>query len=356
MNEPVSTNRPLVSIVINNYNYERFLAQSIDSALSQTYPHVEVIVVDDGSTDRSREILASYDRQIMAIYQSNGGQAAAINAGIAAAGGEIICLLDADDLFTLDKIERVVELFARDLHSNSAKILHNSFAPIDRDGCLLPASASVNILAFPRRESTALAKFIRGYNADTFFTGELNQVCHADGLYEFARRYRYVPYLGMPTSSISMSRLMAERLFPLPVDGFKISADELIVKAAGLVGAVYSTNLILTEYRLHGHNNWHGKSMTTEQEKLAGIQRDRYLNTKLESVGKVPVCCFLNSMQADGFYRLHFGASAGDRLVALAINVIRWHIDTITLSFFVETLMRGLYYKFRTLVRSDVRA
>ncbi|MCY7286429.1 MAG: glycosyltransferase, partial [Cyanobacteria bacterium CAN_BIN43] len=64
----------LVSIIINNYNYDRFLVQAIDSALSQTYPHVEVIVVDDGSTDRSREIITSYGDRLMSIFQDNGKQ------------------------------------------------------------------------------------------------------------------------------------------------------------------------------------------------------------------------------------------------------------------------------------------
>ena len=284
--------KPIVSIIINNYNYDRFLAEAIDSALNQTYADVEVVVVDDGSTDRSREILASYDRQIISICQANGGQAAAMNSGIAASQGEIICLLDADDLFAPDKVERVVAFFTRNRLSDSATILHNLFAPIDRDGGDLSASASINILAFPPRESQAMAKFIRGYNTDSFFERELNQICRPDRVYEFVRRYRYVPYLGMLTSSISMSRMMAERLFPLPVDGFKISADELIVKAAALIGEVYSTKLILTKYRLHGHNNWHGKSMTRAQEELLGVQRDKYLNAKLQTASKLPVCCF----------------------------------------------------------------
>jgi glycosyltransferase involved in cell wall biosynthesis len=103
--------RPLVSILINNYNYARFLDQAIDSALAQTYDNVEVIVVDDGSTDTSLEIIAGYGEQIIAVTKENGGQASAYNAGFAASRGEIICMLDADDLFFPYKVSRVVEAY-----------------------------------------------------------------------------------------------------------------------------------------------------------------------------------------------------------------------------------------------------
>lgn len=62
---------PLVSIIINNYNYGRFLREAIDSALNQTYPHVEVIVVDDGSTDGSQEIITSYGDRVIPVLKEN---------------------------------------------------------------------------------------------------------------------------------------------------------------------------------------------------------------------------------------------------------------------------------------------
>ncbi|MBA3924582.1 MAG: glycosyltransferase, partial [Nostocaceae cyanobacterium] len=95
--------RPLVSILINNYNYERFLREAIDSASLQTYSPVEVVVVDDGSGDNSRELIASYGEQIVSVFKQNGGQASAFNAGFAASHGEIVCFLDADDYCAADK-------------------------------------------------------------------------------------------------------------------------------------------------------------------------------------------------------------------------------------------------------------
>jgi glycosyltransferase involved in cell wall biosynthesis len=99
----------LVSIAINNYNYGSFLPQAIDSALNQTYPYTEVIVVDDGSTDNSREIIASYGDKITPVLKENGGQASAFNAGFAASQGDIICFLDSDDIFLPEKVTEVVK-------------------------------------------------------------------------------------------------------------------------------------------------------------------------------------------------------------------------------------------------------
>lgn len=104
--------QPLVSILINNYNYGRFLGQAIESALDQSYPNVEVVVVDDGSTDGSQEIIAQYGQKIIPVLKTNGGQASAFNAGFAASRGEIICFLDADDYFAPQKAEVIARTFS----------------------------------------------------------------------------------------------------------------------------------------------------------------------------------------------------------------------------------------------------
>ena len=101
--------RPLVSIVINNYNYGRYLRAAIDSALAQTYPQVEVIVVDDGSTDGSREIIESYGNRIMPVIKRNGGQARHSMPASRQASGEIVMFLDADDELLHDAVDQVVK-------------------------------------------------------------------------------------------------------------------------------------------------------------------------------------------------------------------------------------------------------
>lgn len=104
---------PLVSILINNYNYGRFLDDSMSSATGQTYPNVEIIVVDDGSTDNSRDILAKYEGRAKIIYKENGGQASAFNAGFAQSRGDIICFLDSDDMYTPLKVQEIVAFFQK---------------------------------------------------------------------------------------------------------------------------------------------------------------------------------------------------------------------------------------------------
>src|ERR687885_1217665 len=93
----------LVSILICNYNYAQYVKEAIDSALNQTYSNTEVIVIDDGSTDNSREIIASYGDKIIPILKQNSGQASAFNVGFAISKGDIICFLDSDDTFSAEK-------------------------------------------------------------------------------------------------------------------------------------------------------------------------------------------------------------------------------------------------------------
>lgn len=89
---------PVVSVCVVNYNYDRFLPAAIDSALAQTGPEVEVVVVDDGSTDASSEVIAGYGDRVVAVRKANGGQGSAFNAGFATCSGDLVCFLDADDV------------------------------------------------------------------------------------------------------------------------------------------------------------------------------------------------------------------------------------------------------------------
>jgi len=111
-----STMRPRVSVLVNNYNYGRYLARSLTSALEQDFPaeEFEVIAVDDGSTDDSRDVIARFAPRVRPLFLSkNGGQAAAFNAGLEAARGEVVCFLDADDWWAKNKLSRVMEAFDR---------------------------------------------------------------------------------------------------------------------------------------------------------------------------------------------------------------------------------------------------
>jgi glycosyltransferase involved in cell wall biosynthesis len=105
----------LVSIVIPTYNSASFIGEAVDSCLAQTYPNCEIIVVDDGSTDGTRDLLESqYGERIRYLYQPNAGPSAARNNGIRAARGAFIQFCDADDQLLPSKIERCMEVFQRE--------------------------------------------------------------------------------------------------------------------------------------------------------------------------------------------------------------------------------------------------
>jgi glycosyltransferase involved in cell wall biosynthesis len=102
----------LASIIVNNYNYARFLREAVDSALNQTYRNTEVIVVDDGSTDGSRGIIASYSDRIIPVLKENGGQNSALNAGFSLSRGNVILFLDSDDVLFPTAVRTAIEAFS----------------------------------------------------------------------------------------------------------------------------------------------------------------------------------------------------------------------------------------------------
>ena len=103
---------PRVSVVIPNYNYARFVDAAVESALGQTLPPLEVIVVDNGSTDNSLEVLKKFGEKIRVIAQENRGQAGSRNRGMVEARGEFVAFLDADDLWRANKLEKQMKLFS----------------------------------------------------------------------------------------------------------------------------------------------------------------------------------------------------------------------------------------------------
>ena len=106
--------RPRVSIVICNYNYARYLDQAVRSAVEQSYP-TEVIVVDDGSTDESREVLEPWRARVKVIHQANAGQRGAYNTGFAHTTGDVVIFLDSDDYLLPGAAAKIAESFGEDV-------------------------------------------------------------------------------------------------------------------------------------------------------------------------------------------------------------------------------------------------
>jgi glycosyltransferase involved in cell wall biosynthesis len=109
------TESPVVSVIIPVFNYDRYLAEAIESVLGQTYQNLEVIVVDDGSTDRSGEVAKSFaGRGVKYCHQVNAGIGPARNTGVELARGDFLAFLDADDRWPLEKTERQLAAFESD--------------------------------------------------------------------------------------------------------------------------------------------------------------------------------------------------------------------------------------------------
>jgi len=107
-------NQPLVSVIIPTYNKSQYLREAIKSVLNQTYKNIEVIVVDDGSTDNTKEIVESFnDSRIIYIFQENKGPAIARSTGIKKAQGEYIAFLDSDDLWLKEKLKRQLDFMEK---------------------------------------------------------------------------------------------------------------------------------------------------------------------------------------------------------------------------------------------------
>ncbi|MDB5847638.1 MAG: glycosyl transferase family 2, partial [Rhodoferax sp.] len=98
---------PGLTVIIPNYNYQEFIAQAIDSALAVEWPRVQIIVVDDGSTDRSREVIEAYRGRVEIVHQANAGQLQAYNVGFTLANEEVVIFLDSDDLLDPQVMQEV---------------------------------------------------------------------------------------------------------------------------------------------------------------------------------------------------------------------------------------------------------
>ncbi len=213
---------PLVSICVVNYNYARFLPAAIDSALGQTWPHVEVVVVDDGSTDASREVIAGYGDRVLAIYKANGGQGSAFNAGFARCRGELVVFLDADDVLEPGMAAAAAgELSA---HRDLSKVQF-MMRVIDAEGIDLG-------ITIPRRPTHQ----------------------PSGDLLRHILRFRAYPW--PPSSGNVYAARALRRLLPLPAEHYPTYCDAYLAELTPLLGPIRSLGVVGACYRFHGANDF----------------------------------------------------------------------------------------------------
>jgi glycosyltransferase involved in cell wall biosynthesis len=239
-----------VSVIINNYNYAEYLAFCIESAVTQTYPNVEVIVSDDGSTDNSRAIIESYGSSIIAGFKFNGGQASTLNAGYKMSSGDLVIFLDADDILSPSCVSEVVCHW----RSNFTK-LHFNLAIIDSSG--KPIGRLYLKPPLPR--------------------GDLRQQLVTEGA-----------IASMPMSGNAFPRWLLDQIMPIPEKGWERGADVYLFNLAALSGEVGAIDEPLGGYRLHDNN----MSAMTKKGKvnkvglLIFLQREILTDQSLASYGQ----------------------------------------------------------------------
>lgn len=217
----------MISTILCNYNYDQFIGQAIESVLAQTYDNFELIIIDDGSTDNSREIITTYtDSRIKTIFKENGGQASAFNEGFKLCQGEIISFLDSDDWWQPEKLETIVK-WHNFLDGQYSILQHN--------------------LEIWSTQSQGLYKLILP-------VGD----CSAE-----MKKTKRIDFF-VPTSGLSFPRIILDKIFPIPSQ-FIICADAYLMRTAFIFGNVYSIPISLGFYRKHNNTVYKNKSFNHNQ-------------------------------------------------------------------------------------------
>jgi glycosyltransferase involved in cell wall biosynthesis len=209
--------QPRVTVLIDTYNYGHFIEEAIDSVLAQDFPteEMEVVIVDDGSTDDTAERVGKYGSRVQYFRKKNGGQGSAVNFGVEKAGGEFITLLDADDYWLPGKLSRVVREFEANPETG---MVHHRMRELDsrtgelRDGQFVSQSGNI----------TATAESVLTFNPTSM-------------------------------SSLAFRKAILEKVLPIP-ETITIQADGYIQALAVFLAPVSAIDEPLGIYRFHGSN------------------------------------------------------------------------------------------------------
>ncbi len=207
------------TVIIPSYNYAQFVSAAIESALCQTHPALDVVVVDDGSSDGSRRVIEGFGERITAVFKENGGHGSAINAGCRLARGDVVFLLDSDDELAPDAVETVLREWRPD-----TVLVHYRPAMIDAEGQTI--------------SGTVPAPWVRLEEGDV-----RPELLRTGG------------FATTVTSGLVLRRDVLERVVPIPEQIFRQGADGYLVRAVAFLGRVQAIDRPLSRYRRHGRND-----------------------------------------------------------------------------------------------------
>jgi glycosyltransferase involved in cell wall biosynthesis len=239
---------PFFTVLIDTYNYGQFIEEAVSSALAQDFPveEQEILVVDDGSTDDTEERLRKFGAAIRYLRKPNGGQASAFNFGFEHARGEVIALLDADDVWLPAKLGRVYEEFER--HPEAGMVYHrvhlwNGEADISEDTYFIPVSGRV---------------------------------------VEDRRALLQYPIVG--TSCLAFRREALQKLLPVP-ESLQFQADAYLTALIIFVAPVAAVPEFLGKYRLHEANLFQ-----TNAERVSRSKIERRMAMRGALLGEIEKC------------------------------------------------------------------
>ena len=231
------------SVLINTYNYGRFVAEAVESVLAQTQPVDEIIVVDDGSTDDTPGILAQKfgrNERVKVIPQRNGGQLAAFLTGFEHASGDYIFMLDADDAYEPEHVANGVQTFEANREVDFVFSAHRQFGDTNAVVQLAPQNRHLGF--------SVIATFAR-----TFWVGSV-------------------------TSTLALRRSLMLTLLPVlrPLaPRWRIRADDCLVLGSSLAGSQkYYTATPTVRYRVHGKNHFHRQEADTAADYAHWLRRE----------------------------------------------------------------------------------
>lgn len=246
--------QPFVTAIIDTYNHEAFIEKAIESVLQQDFPaaDTEILVVDDGSTDRTPELVRKFGARVRPLRKVNGGQGSAFNAAIPEARGEIVAFLDGDDWWASGKLTGVVEPFITDA---AVGLVGHAVTQVYQDG----------------RQQAELPREVSRF-----------RLTSAEQAKTFRMRKMF-----LGTSRMTYRRNILRQVGPVP-EVLKFEADEYLFTLAGLFADVVVLREPYSFYRLHEGNLFHisngsEDSIRRKQRVLAALAQA--LDEKLQALG-----------------------------------------------------------------------